>query len=405
MFLTADKLPRAFKDKLATARRIDIASAWATFGPGLDLLCAAHKKRGKKIRAIIGTFGNATDPDALERLQEIGKLCLVDGGGPLFHPKIYIFRNGRTSSVWIGSANFTRAGFGRNEEVVYETGDCEEALKWFEKQWEDHGGRSPVSKIDEYRKRRKRQGVSRTAAKLAGQPEQGLMSRTELLVNASSWQEYLAALGQCNELWMAEGVKWTVLGNEYSYVHTIDKGKHVAHRKSWVGLDDQERAILLGLRDDVEGAWGLLGTLTRATEVKAVFATSNEAQNRESLKCVREIIERVIMAPDRKFPDIAEKALTQIRDEGGFGFGVGTATRLLTLARPDRMVSVNSKSRVGLAEAFGLAPSTLGKNYGQLLENLYTAPWYRDPPGLAKRGLQLWNMRAALVDSFVYDPR
>lgn len=401
MFLTADKLPRSFKEKLASARRIDIASAWATFGPGLDLLCAAHKKRRIKIRAIIGTFGNATDPDALERLQEIGKLCVVVGGGALFHPKIYIFQNGRASSAWIGSANFTRAGFGRNEEVVYETENCDEAMKWFERQWTDHDGPSCSSEIDRYRRRRKRQGVSRIAAELAGQPEQGKTSRIELLKNAGSWDKYLEALKQCSRLWTAEGVKWTVLGNEFSYEHTIDEGKRVAHRRSWVDLDDQERAILLGLRDDVEGAWGLLGTLTRATEVKAVFGAPNKDRNRETLKCVREVVERVIKAPDRKFPDIAEKALKQIRDEGGFGFGVGTATRLLTLARPDRMVSVNSKSRVGLAETFGLAPSNLGKNYGQLLENLYMAPWYDDRRGRGKK----WNMRAALVDSFVYDPR
>ena len=402
MFLIANELTEAFEEKLTSARHIDIASAWAILGPGLELLCATSKKRRVKIRAMIGTFGNATDPDALELLNQIGELCIVNKGA-LFHPKVYIFRNNHASSAWIGSANFTQAGFGRNEEAVYEAGDCGGAMKWFEKQWKKHGGQSPASKIDEYRRRRKRQGVSRTAAELAGLPEQGTMSRIEQLKNASSWKEYLAALEQCNELWLAEGVNWTVLGKEYSYAHTIDEGNQVAHRKSWARLDDRERAILLGLRDDSEGAWGLLGNLTRATKVKAVFGDSGKIENRETLQRVRNAVERVIRAPDRNFPDVAVKALERICGEDGFG--VGSATRLLTLARPDRLVSVNSKSRDGLAAVFGLAPTTMEKNYGQLLENLYRAPWYEGPPGRGKRELQLWNMRAALVDSFVYDPR
>ena len=276
-------------------------------------------------------------------------------------------------------------------------------MKWFERQWRKHKGPTAAEEIDEYRKRRKRQGVSRIAAELAGQPEQGLISRTELLMSAGSWKGYLAALEQCNELWMAEGVKWTVLGREYSYVHTIDEGKRVAHRESWVGLDDRKRTILLGLRDGVEGAWGLLGSLRGAGEVQAVFRRSSEARRQEVLIRIRNAVGRVIEAPPDEFPDIAVDALEQICRETRFDYGV--ATRLLTLARPDKLVSINSGSQEGLAEAFGLAPTTLGKNYGQLLKKLYKKRWYRDRPGRSRKEQKLWNMRAALVDSFVYDPR
>lgn len=407
MFLTTHGLPREFEKKLASAKSVDIASAWATFGPALDLLCAARKERRVKIRAMIGTFGNATDPDALLKLREIGELCVVAGGKALFHPKVYIFRNDRESSVWIGSANCTRAGFGRNEEVVYETDNYREAAAWFEKRWKELGGRSPASAIDKYRQRRRRQGVSRAAAQLAGQPEQGQWSRAELLEGAGSWPEYVAALERCDEFWAAEGVDWTVLGEDCSYVHTIEQGKQVALRKNWIGLTDQERTILLGLRDGVDGMWGLLGSLIAAGEVKGVFNRSREAGNRRVLSRVRNAVETVIDAPDEKFPGIAVKALERICREDRFDHGTGT--RLLTLARPDRLVSVNKGSRAGLATAFkfkGTKGTTLGrpKNYGLLLEKLYDKPWYSDQPGRSKQSRRLWSMRAALVDSFVYDP-
>ena len=404
MFLTTDGLPGKFEEKLRSAKRVDIASAWATFGPGLDALCRDSEKRGVKIRAMIGTFGNAPDPDALERLNKIGKLCLVEGRGTLFHPKVYIFRNGNESSVWIGSANFTRAGFGRNEEVVYQTGSCREAAKWFERRWEKHGGPSPASEIEKYRKRRKRQGVSKAAAEMAGQQEQGRMSRPVLLKEARDWAKYREALERCDELWRAEGREWTVLEKKLSYVHTIEKGWRIAHLGNWAELDDRERPILLGLRDGVDGVWGLLGTLRAAGEVKAVFGRSGETGNRRILRRVRKAVGLVIEAPDEEFPGVAVKALEQICRENRFG--TGTATRLLTLARPDRLVSVNKGSRMGLATVFGLKRTALGEpeNYGRLLERIYKTPWYCGQRGRSKRDRQLWDMRAELIDSFVYDP-
>ncbi|MCY3670355.1 MAG: hypothetical protein OXH14_04670, partial [Alphaproteobacteria bacterium] len=312
-------------------------------------------------------------------------------------------RNGRASTAWIGSANFTRAGFGRNEEVVYETGDCDEAMKWFERQWKKHEGPSAAEKIDEYRRRRKRQGVSITAAEMAGQPEHGMISRVQLLMNAGSWNEYSAALKQCDRLWAAEGVTWTVLGNKCSYVHTINEGNRIARHESWVGLNDRKRTILLGLRDGFEGTWGLLGSLKGAGEVQAVFRRSNEARRQEILTRIRNAVGRVIEASPDEFPDIAVDALEEICRETRFDYGV--STRLLTLARPDKLISINSRSQENLAETFGLAPTTLGKNYGQLLKNLYKTRWYRDRPGRSRKEQELWNMRAALVDSFVYDPR
>ena len=77
-----------------------------------------------KVRAIVGTYGNATHPRALDRLRTIGALRLADSDGAMFHPKVYIFHGSDESFAWIGSANFTGAGFARNEESE---GDCQAA--------------------------------------------------------------------------------------------------------------------------------------------------------------------------------------------------------------------------------------------------------------------------------------
>ena len=402
MFLTKGNLKSRFAHLLSGSSRVDIATAWATSGPSLDLLCKAAEERGVKVRAIVGIYGNATHPDVLERLRGIGELRLVEGKQGLFHPKVYIFAGDKGACAWVGSANFTDAGFARNEEAVQETQNVDGAVDWFNGRWEDC---DPLKdgEIEDYRKRRRKQGVSGTLAKLVGGQSAGAGDRLELLRGAGNWGTYVQALENCNKSRLDEVRGWSVLGRTCSYVHTIKEVKRIVHHSSWVGLTDQERTMLLGLSDSADGAWSLLGTLAPAITVCGVFKHSNEIRNQRILERVKSAVAEVIKAPDDDFPNAGVTALKQICKESRFGHG--TATRLLALARPDRLVSVNTKSCSGLASAFDLEPTTLGnpKNYRLLLERLYAAPWYGDRPGRSKREHQLWNMRAALLDCFVYD--
>ena len=68
MILRGDNLHGRFKNLLETNTRVDIATAWATGGEHLRVLADAtkQKRRGLRVRAIVGITGNATRPDALE---------------------------------------------------------------------------------------------------------------------------------------------------------------------------------------------------------------------------------------------------------------------------------------------------------------------------------------------------
>ena len=121
---------------------------------------ARRRRPGRRdVRAIVGISGNATHPDALRELNGIpgGDLRIVPKGDRLFHPKPYLFelRAGGIAErrAWIGSANFTRAGFGgqsaANEEVVLEVGPGERAdalADWFQERWDRFRIDSPVLK-------------------------------------------------------------------------------------------------------------------------------------------------------------------------------------------------------------------------------------------------------------------
>lgn len=179
-----------FKERLKGATRIRIATAWATPGIHLDMLRTAVQGNGLKVRAIVGTHNNATDPAALERLKKLGKLRLAENEA-LFHHKVYIFefRSGKPVA-WVGSANFTQRGFGGgNMETVYETKDVEPFENWFKQQW-SHLEPATEEAINEYRKRHKRNPPSREFQKLVGESA-GAAPEPLLPPEAQTWESVL----------------------------------------------------------------------------------------------------------------------------------------------------------------------------------------------------------------------
>ena len=124
MIIRDDEIQVRFRDLLNAHTRVDIATAWATSGEHLRMLADVTKQEQRRVevRAIVGIAGNATRPDALEELYGItnGDLRIISGEGRLFHPKLYLFgrhTNGRVEfCAWVGSANFTNAGFGGHAE-------------------------------------------------------------------------------------------------------------------------------------------------------------------------------------------------------------------------------------------------------------------------------------------------
>lgn len=172
MLLPKENLLTEFRQRLESAQEIDIATAWATSGSALVALEDAVRKWKKpksQLRTIVGISGNATDPEALERLNKIGQLRLAGGSGSMFHPKVYIFREPKKSVAWIGSVNFTRAGFESNEETVFEVGDVESIVDWFDTRWNQCEELKPTD-IDDYRKRREENPPSRDMNRIVNSP-------------------------------------------------------------------------------------------------------------------------------------------------------------------------------------------------------------------------------------------
>ena len=136
MLITHRNIRCRFSKNIEWATRVDLAVAWVTENKGLRAL---HERAPSlEIRAVVGfsgTHNNITQPAALKTLSAMGQLRRTAVNSPLFHPKVYIFRGADRSVAWIGSANFTGGGFGKNEEMLLETSDTEDVESWFDRLW------------------------------------------------------------------------------------------------------------------------------------------------------------------------------------------------------------------------------------------------------------------------------
>ena len=378
-----DLLPR-FMKHLSWATEIDLATAWAASHEGLRAL--QRQRPSPKVRAVVGLWGNLTDPLALGTLAKIGQLRGPDTGRH-FHPKVFIFRGGGKSVAWIGSANFTSGGFEMNDEAVFETSETKSVQDWFDNLWEhtDPLDDDAIKAYAESRKHNPPPPVPRSRKT----PD---LNPLQLFEEAEDWPSYVEALEQCDG-WWSNHYSWSVLGEQNSWRETAEVLHDVVTQLDWDAHDQYDRLRLLGLTPGE--TWALYGRMRPAAR-NTVFGADLEA--------IQGIVRRAAAAADVAFPQLAFDSYRALHDIDGVGPGI--ATRLLTLARPDRFVSVNGASKDGLAASFDLAPSTLGhpSSYERLLTAIYDQDWYRNPAPRNAHERSISRMRCALLDSFVYDP-
>ena len=155
MLLTEDLSDR-FEHHINSSVEVRIASAWLTRTAAFDRIIELRSL--KSIRLLIGTAGANTDPDCLENLlQQYGEksLRLANFTDKLFHPKVYLFGYSTGYKVaWIGSANFTGAGWEKNIEIVMEFDEEKAVVKleeWFDTFWISLANQDISKEVELYR--------------------------------------------------------------------------------------------------------------------------------------------------------------------------------------------------------------------------------------------------------------
>ena len=212
-----------------------------------------------------------------------------------------------------------------------------------------------------------------------------------------SWANYWETLQECDAWWKREA-DFSIFPPGKSWVGVIRK-LHQSMNQNWSLFDVEHQKRLLGSAATDEDNWALLGKI-RGPARNAVFGNSATRRGIETT------IKAVISAEDDVFLETATSAyarLTNLR-----GIKTACASRLLTLARPDGCVSLNSASEQALASYGASTPTdrSIANSYGQLLQRIHRQPWFSKPDSAFGSSLEeeTWSMRVALLDAFIYSP-
>lgn len=180
-----------------------------------------------------------------------------------------------------------------------------------------------------------------------------------------------------------------------SYVEEIEFAQDAFHDHGMfakIPLQKRERVAGFGSSN------GYLGRMEGAARFKPVVRQSPEliGAHLDALPIAgpvsQELIEQVV------------RGLCAIR-----GVGLPSATRLLSVKRPDLFLPVNGANRDEVVERFGpvrVLPEAATEDYFRILRRVHEYPWFNAdrPPKSEVERRSIWDYRVALLDALLYAP-
>ena len=86
------------------------------------------------------------------------------------------------------------------------------------------------------------------------------------------------------------------------------------------------------------------------------------------------------------------------------GHGIGTATRLLSMKRPDVFVCFDSANRTKLCKAFQISQNIDYERYwDSVIERIQASTWWNVKRPSQQEEAAVWDARTAMLDSLFYE--
>ena len=394
------EITSTFNALLDECHGVSFAVAWASFEfDSCNRLLKSHRKIR---RGVVGTQFYQTDPEFIESFigKENVKFILHQSGG-VFHPKVYLFegRKGNWSCL-IGSANFTRGGFGENNELlvhIEKRDDSSGAIgleirRQIETYW-DQEKAICADKIDlkryRYWKDHFKRPLDKSQGKFGTKIAKKSLNEIELL--NWGWPEFFLKVQQDPHHSLAGRIK--VL----SAARTLFE-----EHGSLATMPREDRQGVGGFFFTSDTPWGWFGSMRGAGIFKNLINEHPEGLS----NALDEIpLEGPVRRDDYEaFIDQYKAAYPQ-RNGQPSRAGLATATRLLAMKRPDYFVCLDTANRVGLSGAFGITINNHDYDayWDSIIEHICEGKWWNCRRPRRNIEGQVWDGRAAFLDAIYYE--
>lgn len=403
LLIKPKEIERAFTGLLRRFRSVSFAVAWAGEGfPGYEQLL---KKKRKIKCGIVGLHFFQTHPNFVKQFIDDKRVLFVKQSGGVFHPKFYLFEN--SASDWVcllGSANFTRGGFNLNAEVCVQfdssepgSSEVRDRLYVAMNTFKENGTSFKAKDFDYYKElhslaRKKLGTLSGNFASSEQRPRSkvGKIARPllDIAVLKMNWHEFLNKVKK-DRHHAIEG-RALVLNSAKERFQRFQKFELMPP-------EDRKGIAGFGRSNEIEWAW--FGSMFGAGTFKNRVNLNDRYLSRalDSIPLLGAISENNYF----EFVENYKRAFPKGRDHG-----LGTASRLLTMRRPDYFVCFDSANRRGLCNAFNVALShhDYEKYWTAIIGRILLSRWWNSPRPQSVSQQRIWDGRAAFLDSLYYVP-
>lgn len=379
-----------------------VAVAWASIGfPAFDLLT----KRSSKIeKMVVGTHFYQTHPGFIEHFMTHPNVRFVMNTDGVFHPKVYYFD--KSEGEWeciIGSPNFTKGGLDQNVEmailVTNHDHGSQQVLADIQSSIDDYwheASQFTQSQWVNYREawQRKQPLLNSLKGKFGDPKKEDADDKGKAPFNVPilrmAWADYFEKVksekGHHNV--NVEGRLKVIRGTRQLF----------ADQTHFNQLDKSGRLRIAGLIEEADVDYLLFGSMQGAGKF---WKTINE--NDEIISLALDLIPAVgAISRDMYLGYIEQykKAFPQGRH------GVGTATRLLAMKRPDTFVCLDDRNKSGLCGAFNISRNVDYESYwDSIVARILEATWWNSPPPRSGIEREIWTARAAFLDSIYFEAK
>lgn len=399
--LTASGVKRALERFMSDYDEFHWAVAWGSF-PDHGQALLRHEAKLRNV--IFGVAFSHTDPALIKALVRVRNAYVVpEFPGGTFHPKVYCFVSGQRAAAIVGSANFTNGGLSKNREaaLVIE-GNAKDPifvklLAFVSECASRYGEPVTIEYAEAYRVRHLRdRSLQKPKRDPIDSSDRKAIKRAISDVVGMPWPEYVRRVRTSKHHPTEQCLKLLRIARSW-----------FSSAPSFAALDEPQRRAIAGIIPESKKTtpelalqWGWFGSMTgQGGFVKLV--RRNDTHLARAIDSIP-LLGDVTKANYDQFVAGFRRAFQTAPHKGG----VATASRLLTLKRPDTFLCVcgPNERRVGAGMGFAYSSLRLENYWERVVETVRLAEWY-NAPRPAIRNREIWDNRVALLDALYYEQK
>lgn len=393
------QLKHEFRNLLLKFDNIYFSVAWAgsNFELSNDLFQSKHKVK----KGVVGIHFFQTDPEFIKQCSTHSQFKFIMIPEGVFHPKVYLFtKDDGNWNALIGSANFTSGGFGKNEELVALVGSEDAStistkdtiVEAISRYWNSpHAKFAKEINLETYEYWHKRSKYHLTKAEAKFMDRSTANSIFDIQICNMSWKAYF------------NNVKNDKNNSLLDRSKVLEEARNrFKHYHSFFEISNEDRKKIAGYVTTNQIKWKYFGSMQGAGRFKQVI-------NSNSMRISLALDEIPLIGKVEKgnYMRYIEKYIDAFKQYDYKGHGIATATRLLTLKRPDYFICLDSQNKMGLTAAFGLKLKNhdYESYWESIIERILASPWWTCPRPADPIEQHVWDGRAAFLDSLYYEGR